>query len=558
MNEMYERMVALEYRLKNAERMIAAFKSGDKYVQIQAEAAKNLRSEQNANKKLKQELEESRRQTVRVRNIWFQTCCDLEKKCAKLEQALNKEIARLTKRIYEVENQRDEALNKVADQRKQIYALATNLEEEKGKNQKLTAQINRDYENSSIPSSQSRRHKKIENSREKTGRKPGGQVGHAHHGRKKQTPTKPTAALVPSQEVLDDPDFKPTGKFISKQLVSIRMILDVTEYTAEIYRDSKTGERYHAPFPDNVVDDVNYDGSIKAFLFMLNNDCCVSIDKCSRFLSELTDGKLKISKGMINKLSKEFSMKTENERKKLFSDMLLTPVMHVDCTNAKVNGNSAYVFVNATPDGKVYYSASTKKGHEGVKGTPVENYQGILVHDHESTFYKYGSNHQECLAHVLRYLKDSMENEKNRTWSTKMRALIQEMIHYRKELDDDAAVDMQKVKAFEDRYREILQTARDEYEYEPPTKYYKEGYNLWKRLDEFMSNHFLFLYDHRVDTTNNISERLLRIIKRKIKQAVSYRSQDNLDYLCRSMSMLIMMRENAEMNTFIRISEIFA
>lgn len=60
--------------------------------------------------------------------------------------------------------------------------------------------------------------------------------------------------------------------------------------------------------------------------------------------------------------------------------------MHIDCTNARVNWESAHVFVNATPDGKVYYSASTKKGHAGVEGTPAENYQGILVHDHELTF----------------------------------------------------------------------------------------------------------------------------------------------------------------------------
>lgn len=51
------------------------------------------------------------------------------------------------------------------------------------------------------------------------------------------------------------------------------------------------------------------------------------------------------------------------------------------------------------------------KGHEGVKGTVAEDYQGILVHDHDITFYSYGTEHQECLAHVLRYLKDSMDNE---------------------------------------------------------------------------------------------------------------------------------------------------
>ena len=35
----------------------------------------------------------------------------------------------------------------------------------------------------------------------------------------------------------------------------------------------------------------------------------------------------------------------------------------------------------------------------------VQDYEGILLQDHESTFYQYGSDHQECLVHVLRYLK---------------------------------------------------------------------------------------------------------------------------------------------------------
>lgn len=65
-----------------------------------------------------------------------------------------------------------------------------------------------------------------------------------------------------------------------------------------------------------------------------------------------------------------------------------------------------------------------EKGHEGVKGTVAEDYQGILVHDHDITFYNYGTDHQECLAHVLRYLKDSMDNEPDRTWNKEMHVLI--------------------------------------------------------------------------------------------------------------------------------------
>ena len=36
-----------------------------------------------------------------------------------------------------------------------------------------------------------------------------------------------------------------------------RQVLDVTEYHADVYYNSQTGERVHAAFLDGVIDDVN-------------------------------------------------------------------------------------------------------------------------------------------------------------------------------------------------------------------------------------------------------------------------------------------------------------
>ena len=213
---------------------------------------------------------------------------------------------------------------------------------------------------------------------------------------------------------------------------------------------------------------------------------------------------------MINNLCRSFAQKTESQRKEIFCDMLLSPVMHTDCTNARVNGESSYVFVCAVPDGGVLYFARGKKGHDGIKGTVVEDYQGTLVHDHDVTFYKYGTGHQECLAHVLRYLKDSMDNEKDRTWNRQMHSLIQEMIHYRNGLSESEEPDPQTVSGFEERYKTILSIAGDEYDYEPPGKYYRDGYNLYKRMKKYKKDHLLFLHNKNVPATNNEAERLLR------------------------------------------------
>lgn len=557
MNISFERVTILEYRLKAAEAQLRAFRSGEKYVRMEREFQKALRKKDQRIREQDLELSRSHSETISVRNQWFAVFEDMEKEHARELQALRKEKEQLKQKLLKTERQRDDALDKVTEQRRQIYVLETELEEEKGKNLKLRAQINRDYENSSIPSSKVLNHKKISNGREKSGRKPGGQPGHKGHGRKKQEPTTEPVLLPPPPEVLEDSDFKKTSKTIVKQLVNVRMILDVAEYRADVYYNSQTGERIHAAFPDGVKDDVNYGGSVKAFLFLLNNDCCTSIDKSRKFLSDLTDGKLNISKGMINKLSREFAQKTEQERKSLFSDLLLSPVMHTDCTNAKENGKNVYVYVCASPDGTAMYFAREKKGHEGVKGTPVEDYQGTLIHDHDRTFYNYGTAHQECLAHILRYLKDSIDNEPDRTWNSQMRTLIQEMIHYRNSQEREVKPDAEKIRCFEERYCEILQKARDEYESNPASDYYKDGYNLYQRMEEYKTSHLLFLTDHRVPATNNEAERLLRRYKRKQQQAVSFRGFESIEYLCECMSMLIKIRQNEEANLFNRISQIF-
>ena len=192
----------------------------------------------------------------------------------------------------------------------------------------------------------------------------------------------------------------------------------------------------------------------------------------------------------------------------------------------------------------------------GVKGTPVEDYQNTLVHDHDITFYSYGGNHQECMGHPLRYLQDSIDNEPGLQWNKQMRRLIQEMIHYRKSLGSDEAIDPNQVEKFENRYKEILMLAYEEYEYEPPGKYYKDGYNLYKRLDEYAENHLLFLHDKRIPTTNNLAEHLLRRLKRKQKQVMTFRSFESIDHLCESMGIIDLFR-NREENLYKDTSSVF-
>ena len=546
----FEHISNLQYRLRDLTSQVKAFKSGEKYIVMRSECRAQIAVKEREIKKLKLELADANCQTATVRKYWMQVTEDMESEHAKALQSKDRENESLKRQLLDREIELAATKDKLRDKTSENYETLTDLEDANGTILKLKAQINRDYETSSTPSSSKPNHDKIVNNREKTDRKPGGQPGHKGYGRKKLTPTNIIEIPAP-KEFTDNPEYRPTGKTITKQSISIRLDLIVNEYNTQEYRNIRTGQRVHASFPDGAVDDINYGASVKALAFLLNTRYCVSIDKVRELLSELTNGELQISNGMICGLTKSFSAKTLAEQKATFADLLLSPVMNTDFTSARLNGKSAQIITCATPD-KVMYFAKEHKGHEGVKGTPVEDYQGILVHDHDITFYSYGGNHQECLTHPLRYLKDSILNEPDLGWNKKMRELIQEMIHYHKCTD----VSPEKAKEFETKYKDILSIAKKEYEYVPPSKYYVDGYNLYKRLDEYIDNHLLFLHDNRIPSSNNYAERLLRIFKRKLRQSMTFRSFDSLNYLCIGMGIIETLRAQG-VNLFNSVTDIF-
>lgn len=553
----YEQITTLQYRCRCLSKQVEDFKSGEKYRQMEEAYKKLLRFHNKEMKRLEYELSKAHSETVTVRKYWSEVMDDLEKEHRKEICRLLAENKHLKKENLKLTVQRDEAKDKYLERNREYYALASELLEEKEKNKKLTAQVNRDFENSSIPSSlQKAGRKKIPNSREKTGRKPGGQTGHKGYCRKKHAVTESHEIPAP-EKYIQSPDYYETGRIIRKQKVAIKMSVTVTEYTTKEYRSRVTGARVHAPFPKGYVNEVNYDGTIKAFAFLLGNECNVSHAKIKKLISEMTNGEVDISVGMINGLCKEFSAKTEPEKKEIIKELMLSPVMNADFTNANVNGKSAQVLVLASPSADAaLYIAREKKGHEGIKGTPLEDYVGILVHDHDRTFYSYGSGHQECTQHDCRYLIGSIQNEPELEWNKKMQELFREMLHYRNGLSESDDLDEEKVRKYEERYDAILAIAEKEYSDNPAGDYYREGYNLFLRLRKYKENELLFLHDKRVPANNSLCERLARVFKRKQKQAITLRSQENLGYICDGLSIVYLLRAK-EKSVYDEISQIY-
>lgn len=159
--------ITLLCRLKAAQTRIKELESGERYIHLQELHQKEYMAYERKLRRLTQDLAAAHRETIRVRNYWFQVLEDMQRELEQAKRKAEQELKKMEKRALDAEKQRDDALDKAKEIRLQYYETAAELEEERGKNLKLRAQINRDYENSSIPSSKSIKRKKIANSRKK-------------------------------------------------------------------------------------------------------------------------------------------------------------------------------------------------------------------------------------------------------------------------------------------------------------------------------------------------------------------------------------------------------
>lgn len=112
--------------------------------------------------KLKEEVADAHKETIRVRNHWFQVLEDMLLEFEKMQKKTEQKLREMEIRALNAKKKRDDALDKLKELRLQFYETAVRLEEEQGKSMKQRAQINRDYENSSIPSSKILRQKRLQ------------------------------------------------------------------------------------------------------------------------------------------------------------------------------------------------------------------------------------------------------------------------------------------------------------------------------------------------------------------------------------------------------------
>lgn len=405
----------------------------------------------------------------------------------------------------------------------------------KDDNARLRSIINNDSSNTSLPPSTDQKGGKpanTYNSRQRTERKAGAQKGHKGTTLTKQEVEEKIQSRKCRHEIREIGD--PTSqKYVTKYVVD----LDITPLVTEIriYQD-KNGK---FNIPNEYRSDVVYGPNVKALSTILYSEGVMSNDRIASFLNAAGNNELGLSAGSVYGFCRKLASNAESSIQNLEEELLNQDVVLTDATTVTVNGEQTYIR-NFSIGKTVIYRAMKSKSIDALgKINFLKKYSGILVHDHETALYHFGTDHGECNVHIIRYLRKNTE-ETGHKWSMQMKDLFSEMNQERKKQKNlgEKSFTEETLYDYEKRYLALIAAGRRENK-QPGHRYAKKDEKaLLNRLEKHMHNHLLFLHDFRVPFDDNMSERDLRKVKNRQKMAGGFRKDSGHEMYCAILTLI--------------------
>lgn len=446
-------------------------------------------------------------------------CDALERKFEAYKQKTEQELFECHARIAELEAT-------VAKKDEEIALL-------KADNERLKRIMNNNSSNSSQPPSRDQKPTKPANTyngRTKTGRKPGGQPGHEG----KTLTREAVEALIESDECLHEIENSgnPVGDYIVRYILDLRLKTVVRELRFYPDADGKS------TLPPELKSVVTYGNDAKALAIALNHVGNVPLKRTCELISALSNEFINLSPGSLCQHAQVLADASSNFIEEIQTNLLNAVVLCTDSTAITVNGVQEHIRNFSTPENVLYYPMKTKSIEE-MKGTILSKFAGILIHDHETALYHFGTDHAECNAHILRYLRKNTEEASN-NWSEEMGALLVEMNNHKKSLVSchSGGILPKELDRYSARYDELLKQAKEQNKRTLGSIAKSDELSLIRRLETYKSNHLLFASHPEVPFTNNMSERDLRKCKNRQKVSGGFRKDLGKSVYCTLFSVI--------------------
>lgn len=392
---------------------------------------------------------------------------------------------------------------------------------------RLKALLNMDGTNHGIPTSNTPINKKkvIPNTREKSDKAKGGQVGHKKHKLEKFKEEEITE--IYEHEVEQCPccnsrAIKETGEVKEKDELDYKIVVVKKRHKFIEYKCEECGKTFHEEIPNNLKEENQYGPEVQALELTLMNQANVTINKAKKITYGMTNGEIDLSEGYIAKLQKRASDKLCDFMKEMKAEIIKQPILQWDDTVIMIDTNRSCLRFYGT-EKLAMYTAHPKKDKDGLDEDGILNVldkETVVEHDHNKINYNkdYCFKNAECNVHLIRDLKKVIDNL-NHPWAKQLIELITKMNNKRKWLikKGKKEFEQEELNKFEDKFEKIMIEANKQNEEEQQKYYVDKEAALILRILDYKNEFFLWIYNFEVPFENNLSERGLRGVKSKQK-----------------------------------------
>lgn len=290
-----------------------------------------------------------------------------------------------------------------------VTTLQKTIEEKNQEILRLKSKNDRDSSNSSKPSGTNGYKKVIVNRREKSDKKQGGQKGHTPHSITNKLTKFLESGNIEEEIIEINKNEKNRNKrYIEKVVIDIKITKTIKRFKYYPDEDGK----YSIPKCHNQK--VKYGNTIKAISVDLMNHLYNSTDGVTRFISDITNGGMTISKGTLALWNDEMASCLESEVNNIETCLKDSYYINHDESQIKID-SEGYNVLCACNDKHTRLWIHKHKFQDALKEIGfLPSYQGIIVKDGTDLYNPFGIKRAQCIFHILRYLVPYYEEIKHK------------------------------------------------------------------------------------------------------------------------------------------------